>query len=360
MRKLDRYVLASFGRIFFLSLAAFAGLYLLVDFFERIDNFLSHQARLHHYLLYFASKLPVIVVQVLPLAVLMGVFLALGGFSRTSELTAMRAGGISLWRVAAPLLAASAAATVFMLIASEFLVPTTSRVMNRVLEVEVKGKAEKSLRRDNLWLREGDTLIHVRLATPEHRALEGITLLQMDAEFRLLTRTDARDAVYNGDGWLLRQVTVREFAAGGDESTQIDHLAESFWPFARSPEDFAIPDEQNLELGIRDLYRLVDRLQAEGYDATRYRVDLHTRLATPFACIILAFLGIPFALQKGRNTGLAMGVTLSVGIGIAYFIVQAMLQAFGYSSVLSPVVAAWAANLLFGMLGFWLLLSARH
>lgn len=360
MRRLDRYVLAAFGRIFFLSLAAFTGLYLLIDFIERVDNFLNHNALPHHYLIYFASKLPVIVVQVLPLAVLMGVFLSLGGFSRTSELTAMRAGGIGLWRIAAPLLAASLGAALFMLVASEFLVPPSTRVMHQILQVEVKGKPEQKFRRDNLWLREGDTLIHVRLATPENRALEGVTLLQMDAEFRLLTRTDASDAVHTGDGWLLRQVTERQFLPETGESTGVRRTTETFWPFARLPEDFAIPEEENLELGIRELYRLIDRLQGEGFDATRYRVDLHTRLASPFACIILAFLGIPFALQKGRSAGLAMGVTLSVAIGIAYFILQAMLQAFGYSAVLPPLVAGWAANLLFGMLGVWLLLSTRN
>ena len=360
MTLLDRYILTAFGRIFFLSLAGFTGLYLLVDFFERVDNFISHQADISLYFLYFSSKLPLIMVQVLPLAILMGVFMTLGGLSRTSEMTAIRAGGISLWRITAPLLLASLGAALVLLAAGEFVVPLSARTMNHVFEVEVKGKPELDLRRENLWFREGDAIVHIRLAVPEDQSLEGISIFHLDDDFRLLSRIDARDAVYSGREWLLRQVTERPFIPATGEPTGIRRLPEMRYPLAKTPADFALPDDSKLELGLRDLHRLIRKLQAEGYDATRYRVDLQARLATPFACVILAFLGIPFALQKGRSAGLAMGIAVSVAIGVAYFILQAMLQAFGYSGVLPPPVAAWAANLLFGMLGVWLLLSVRE
>ena len=83
------------------------------------------------------------------------------------------------------------------------------------------------------------------------------------------------------------------------------------------------------------------------------------RLATPFTSLIMAFLGIPFALQKGRNANLAMGVALSVAVGVSFYLLQAMLIAFGYSAVIPPWVAAWAPNVLFMLIGIWLLLSSR-
>jgi lipopolysaccharide export system permease protein len=99
---LNRYILSAFARIFGLALAAFAGIYLLVDFFERVDSFIEHKAHLSQYSLYFTNKIPMIVVQVAPMAVLMGVFMSPGRLSRSSELTAMRASGISLWRITVP------------------------------------------------------------------------------------------------------------------------------------------------------------------------------------------------------------------------------------------------------------------
>jgi lipopolysaccharide export system permease protein len=357
---LDRYILTLFNRVFLLSIAAFAGLYLLVDFFEKVDNFLGNHASPTLYLLYFACKLPLIITQVLPLAMLMAVFMTLGGLSRTSELTAMRAGGLSLWRIAAPLLIVSVGLSLLLLAASEFLIPASARTMNHIYEVEVKGKPELNLRRENIWFREGKKIIHIRLALPENGTLDGITIYGMDDGFRFISRLDAQEAIYQTEGWLFRRVIERTFTPATGELFDLRQLAEIRYPLDKSPEDFVVPDNKNLELGIRELRRLIDKLQIEGYNATRYRVDLQARLATPFACLILAFLGIPFALQKGRGTNFAVGIAVSVAIGISYFILQAMLQAFGYSGVLPPVVAAWAANLLFGLLSIWLLLSVRE
>ncbi len=360
MNCLDRYILTLFTRIFLLSTAAFAGLYLLVDFFEKVNNFLGNHAALSLYFLYFACKLPLIVTQILPLALLMGVFMTLGGLSRTSELTAMRAGGLSLWRISAPLLFVSVALSFFLLGASEYLIPVSARTMNHIYEVEVKGKPELNLRRENIWFREGKKIIHIRLAQPENGTLDGITIYGLDDDFRFTSRLDAQEAIHQPEGWLFRRIIERTFMPTTGELMDLRQLAEKEYPLDKSPEDFLVPDNKNLELGIRELRRLIDKLEIEGYNNTRYRVDFQARLATPFACIILAFLGIPFALQKGRATNFAVGIAISVSIGISYFILQAMLQAFGYSGVLPPAVAAWAANLLFGLLGIWLLLSVRQ
>jgi lipopolysaccharide export system permease protein len=360
VKLLDRYLLALLGRIFVLSLAAFVGIYLLVDFFERIDDFIEHQALLAHYVLYFTSKIPLIVVQVTPMAVLMGVFLALGGLARSNELTAMRACGISLWRITTPLLIAGLLGALTVLAVSEYVVPLSVRKINHILHTEVKGKPEPVLKRDRLWLREGNTIVNIRLALPERGTLQGITIFTIDESFRLLRRTDAARATHGPRGWALEDATVLTFDPASGRVEQTEHLATLDSGLTRSPADFQSSERLNEELGFRELRRLARRLQEEGYDAVRYRVDMHARLATPFASLIMAFLGIPFALQKKRGASLAMGITLSVAIGITYHIVQAMLLAFGYSAALPPVVAAWAPNLLFLLLGVWMMLMVRE
>lgn len=361
MSLLHRYLLGAYGRIFGLALAAFVGIYLLVDFFEKVDDFIEHQAQLSHYVLYFFNKIPLIVVQVTPMAVLMGVFMALGGLSRTNELTAMRAGGISLWRIVAPLLATALLTAGAMLLASEYLVPLSVRKINYILRTEVKGKPDLVLKRDRLWLREGNTIVNISLALPEKQALQGITLFEIGDEFRMRSRTDAPRAHYdNTTGWIFENATERRFANAPGGSDAVEHYSRRPVALAKTPDDFRIAEAKNEELGFRQLRRLARQLQNEGYDATRYRVDMHGRLATPFASVIMAFLGIPFALQKKRGANLALGVTISVAIGISYHILQAVLLAFGYSAVVPPSVAAWAPNLLFLLLGVWLLLMVRE
>lgn len=359
MNLLNRYILESFARVFGLALAAFTGIYLLVDFFERVDDFLEHQARLSQYLLYFSSKIPMVAVQVVPMAVLMGVFMTLGGLNRNNELTAMRAGGISLWRITAPLIGTALLIAGTVQVANEYLVPLTVRKINYILNTQVKGKPKLVAKRDRLWFREGTSIVNVRLALPEKNTLQGVTIFRTDDDFRLQARIDAPKAIFADGTWTFENVTIRRFAAAGEVSTT-EHHPRMPAELDRAPEDFRVSERRNEEFGFRELRALSQKLQEEGYDATRFRVDMHGRLATPFASVIMAFVGIPFALQKKRGASLSMGVTISVVIGISYHIIQAMLLAFGYSDVLPPIVAAWSPNLLFGLLGIWLMLMVRE
>ncbi len=359
MTLVTRYLLNAFSRIFFLSLTAFSGIYLLVDFVENIDDFISRQAVASDYFAYFFGKMPLIIGQVTPMAVLFGVFMTLGGLTRTNELTAMRAGGISLWRISGPLLGIGLLATGAVLFSNEMIVPLTAEKVARVERTIIKGYPRTLLRRDRVWFREEDRLVNIRLVLPAEGILQGITIYRIDRDFQLLDRVDADRALYRDGVWIFRDLQIRKFDPTGLEAPGRDQIEETILPLDKTPEDFATPEFRNDDLTFPELRSLVGRLEAEGFDATRYRVDMLARLATPFTSLIMAFLGIPFALQKGRNAGLALGVALSVAIGVVFYLIQAMLLAFGYSGIVPPVVAAWAPNLLFVLTGTWLLLASR-
>ncbi len=97
-------------------------------------------------------------------------------------------------------------------------------------------------------------------------------------------------------------------------------------------------------------------MRAEGYNDTRYLVNMHAHIASPFASIVMVLVGIPFALHRGRNSSLSFGIVVSVMVGVAYFILHSVAMAFGYSGVLPPVLATWSANILIGLTGLWLVL----
>jgi lipopolysaccharide export system permease protein len=102
------------------------------------------------------------------------------------------------------------------------------------------------------------------------------------------------------------------------------------------------------------------KLRKGGYDATRYLAQMHSKLSLPFACLIMAFVGIPFALRGGRTSGIALGIGLSLAIGFAYFIINAILISLGQTDVLPPLVSAWAANFIFALSAIWLTLTIHH
>lgn len=356
---LTRYILHSFRRFFLLSLSAFAGLYLLIEFFDKIDNFTKHHATTSQYLIYFSCKIPQIVTQIVPLAVLMGVFLTIGGFSRSNELTAMRAGGMSLARISMPLLICGFTISLAVLAANEWLVPMTIRKSNHVFRVELGGRNLPLVTQDKVWLRESNAIVNIRLVLPDRNLLQGVTIQELDQQGRLITRTDADKAIYDAGRWNGENVTITRFDTETGDITAVDTRTSAAIPLDKAPDDFKVAVNRSEEMGIQELSRMIRRVRSEGYDPTRYRIDLQGRIATPFASFIMAFIGIPFAMQRGRGSSLAAGIAVSVAIGITYHLLQGTLLALGYSGSIPVLVAAWLPNLLFAIIGVHVLRTTR-
>lgn len=360
MKILTRYLLRYFTRMLSLCSAAFIGIYLLIDFFEKVDDFIDYKASLWDYLTYLFNSVPFIFSQVLPLAILTAVVLTLGGLGRTNEVTAMRACGVSLWKIVQPLMALALILSFALLLLNEYVVPWNTKQLNALLEIKLKGKKQLQLSRQEIWYRQDDRIISIAQAVPQEDHLEGVTIFTFNAEQKLVKREDIGAADFTNGNWVAQSLTTRFFSPKSGDLEQTAKTSEQIFNIGRSPDDFTGRKELNSELGFRKLSELADKLEKEGYDATHQRVDMHNRIAAPFTCLIMGFLGVPFALQRGRDSNIALGIGLSLGIGITYFIIQSLVTAFGYSNALPPIFSAWTANAIFLMLGVWLLLNVKE
>lgn len=360
MKILTRYLLRYFIRMLSLCSAAFVGIYLLIDFFEKVDDFIDYRAGLWDYLSYLLNSVPFIFSQILPLAILTAVVLTLGGLGRTNEVTAMRACGVSLWKIVQPFMALALVLSFGLLLLNEYVVPWNTKQLNLLLDVKLKGKKQVQLSRQELWYRQDDRIISIAQAIPQKNRLEGVTIFTFDKEQKLTRREDIKTAQFSANHWTADVLTTRHFSPETGDLEQTTITREEAFEIGREPDDFTGRTELNNELGFRKLAELAGKLEQEGYDATHQRVDMHTRVAAPFTCLIMGFLGVPFALQRGRDSNIALGIGLSLGIGITYFIIQSLVTAFGYSGALPPIFAAWTANAIFLMLGVWLLLNLNE
>ncbi len=360
MKLINRFLLKHFLQILLLSCAAFVSIYLLIDFFEKVSAFIDHQATLGDYFSYLFNSVPLILIQILPLAVLMTVVLTLGGLGRTNEITAMRACGISLWKIVQPFMAMSLLLTLLLLLLNEFASPYNAKALNQLLEVKLKGKRQLDLTNDEIWYRDGNRILNVILVDLKKKELKGVTVFEIDDSSHITLRLDAPVISYRDDTWLAEEVTIRTFDPQTGDLLSTEAKQNHVLKTTRNPKDFTLGEDRTNELNIQQLSRMASKLEREGQDATRQRVDIHSRLAAPFTCVIMAFLGVPFALQKGRQSNIALGIGLSLGIGVVYFILQSMVTAFGYSGALPPILAAWSTNLIFLMFGVWLLLSVKE
>ena len=360
MKLINRFLLHHFLRILLLSCAAFIGIYLLIDFFEKIGDFIDYKAGAADYLSYLLNSVPLILVQILPLAILMTVVLTLGGLGRTNETTALRACGISLWKIVQPFMTLALLLSVGLLLLNEFICPYNAKALHQLLEVKLKGRQAADLRNDEIWYRHGGRILNIIAVDARKRELHGLTAFDIDADADIVQRLEAPLVRFEEGRWVAPQLTVRRFDPQTGDLLDTETTLNQPLVTGRTPSEFAVREHRSEELGIRQLWRKIRKLEKEGFDPTRHRVDLHQRLAAPFTCLIMAFLGVPFALQRGRRSNIALGIGLSLGIGVIYFIIQSLMVAFGYSGAVPPALAAWSSNLIFLMFGVWLLLSVRE
>ncbi|MEJ2199583.1 MAG: LPS export ABC transporter permease LptG [Desulfuromonadaceae bacterium] len=359
MTLLNRYILSLFNRLFLLSTGAFVGIFLLIDFFQKVDDFIEHGVGIAVYCRYFLHTMPVAAVQIVPLAVLLACFGTIGGLSRSNELTAMRSSGVSIWRVILPLWGTALALTLFIFFLNEYLIPLNQRGLYYLKRVEVQGKPEVHFRSDHIWFRENNTIFHIGHSDPEQGVLEDISILEFDDQFRLTDRKDSPQAQYVEGAWLFENFTEYSFSPQTGIITDNRTLARQRLDLNRKPQDLVETLYKTNQMGFFELHRLIGKLQNEGYDARRYQVDMHSRLSQPFTCLAMAILGVPFALRKGRGVSLAIGMTFTVAVGIIFYFIQAAFMAFGYAAILPPLAAAWAPVFLFSLIGLWLLLWIR-
>jgi lipopolysaccharide export system permease protein len=356
---ISRYIAATYLKILGLCIGAFTAIYLVIDFLEKIGRFTRAQAEIRYIALFFLCKVPEIITQVIPLAVLMATLLTLGGLSRTSEITAMRGCGISLTRVTAPILTIAFVISLATLFANEVVTPASYARMQYIQRVLIEKKSPSIFfRQHNIWHREESSILQAKLFDPATLTLKGVTLWKMGNDMQPTGRIEADQGIYSNNRWLLKAVVMREIAGGTVVRTV--NAAELPIPLALGIADLKVLEKDADNIGILALRRYCDKLQKGGYNATRYLAQMHSRLSLPFASLIMAFLGIPFALRGGRSSGIALGIAVSLAIGFSYFIINSVLLSFGQAGVLPPVISAWAANLIFAAAGVWLAMTVNR
>jgi lipopolysaccharide export system permease protein len=353
----DRYLAATWLRLFLLCQGGFLSIYLVLDFIEKFGRFSKAGGSFTDILQFFLYKLPEMIGQTMPFSVLMATLLALGMLSRSSELTALRSCGLSIPRIVAPLLVLGLFCSLLLLVNAEFVVPKSYQQMEHIEKVVIRKQGINTFfRLNNIWFRSNNLILQAALFEPATRTLKGVTVWDLSADMQPLRRLDAEKAVYGEQGWELVTVRERRFSGrGGVTST-----ARLPVPLTLKVDDLRILDNNADNFSFRKLRKYAVSLEQGGYAAGRYRTMMHAKLALPFGAFVMVVLGIPFALKTGRASGVAMGIGAGVAIGFAYFIINAAIQSYGRSEVLPPFVAAWGANVVFVLAGIWLAMTVKQ
>jgi len=356
MKILNRHLIKTYLGTISICLAAFMSIYLVIDFLERYRKFSRAEAPTADILLYFLCKTPEIIFQTTPMAVLMGTILAIGTLAKNSEITAMRSSGVSLFQIGRPFLATAAIISLLLLLIQEFITPVANGKMNYIEQIVVKKRGQAAFfRQDNIWHRDDNLILQAKVFDPVTATLKGITIWELGAGIRPVSRIDALSGTQVQEGWQLSGVRKTDFSDAGQVNSmamnslaiEIDLVSEDLRVVATSAED----------MGFTALRRYCRTISENGFDATRYLTLLYSKISLPFAALVMAFLGIPFSLRDGRSGGTGLGIGFSIAIGFSYFIINSLLLSLGQAGAIQPMLAAWTANIMFAAAGLWFTLT---
>jgi LPS export ABC transporter permease LptG/LPS export ABC transporter permease LptF len=361
---LDEYVMGNFLRNFGLVLVSLVGLFLIFTFFELIGDIIKYRTPLVTVGEYLLNLIPFILYHVMPLCSLVAVLITFGAFSRTSELTAMKATGISLYRIAAPVLLVALALSAALFAFDETYLPAANR-RQEALRAVIKGKpAQTFLRPDRKWMsgqtlgnKEPTRIFYYQFFDPDKNAFANLTVFEFQpGSFTLTRRIFATSARWDDSvgRWVFENGWQRTFS-GEITSSYQPFTINTFPEIREQPNYFKKEDRQSQEMSYSELSGYIRDLKQSGFDTTRLRVQLNTKIAYPLMALVMAILAVPFALSTGKRGGLA-GMGAGIGVAIAYWVVSAIFENLGNVNSLPSILAAWSPDILFAMVGSYLLL----
>jgi LPS export ABC transporter permease LptG len=352
---LDRYVAAIYLRAAALSFAALLGLFYIGTFIDKTDKVFKGQATTSMVVQLLGFMTPQFIYFVIPLSCLLGVLVTFGLLSRSSELAVMKACGISLYRVAAPLLMLSLGGSA-ILFALEQRVMAQANEKATALDTRIRTgewRTSTPLLRNWVVARDG-SIYHYTYFDPQKKALQNLEVYRPAKDaWRLDSQMYAREVTFKGESWL---------ATNGWQQDFTGRAAWSAFPersIALEPPDYFETLQPRAEtMSVPQLKRYIDELSASGFNVVPLTIDLQKKLAFPFVTLVMTLLAIPFGVTTGKR-GTLYGIGIGIVLALTYWILGGAFAAIGKAGLLGPIMAGWAPNILAAGTATYLLLTTR-
>jgi LPS export ABC transporter permease LptG/LPS export ABC transporter permease LptF len=369
-RILDMYTSRQYVQVFFLSIFSALGVFYISTFIDLADKLFRGSATTTLLLRYFYYMTPQYLYYIIPIAVLVATLVTIGVMTKNSELIVMKACGISLYRAAAPLMLFAVAASAGLFGLQELVLARANDTAERINGViRSYPSTEPSL--INRWMAsETGDIYHFDLYDPARDRFASFARYHVDQQaWRLsevlfanaisaplpVAREDFRQWTAER-GWLRTMTTARP--------KDVERTTVSYAPFVTQPVTLEAPAYFKAEqaepekMNYRQLRAYIQQLRASGYNTVSAMVQLQRKVAFPFATVIMTLLAIPFAVTTGRR-GAMYGIGIGIALSIAYWVLLNVFSAVGEGGMMTPMLAAWAPNMLFGAAALYMILTVR-
>jgi len=357
MSVIDKYVSREILKFCTIVLVGALGLYLIVDFFRRIDNFLEAGLALSRARVYFQLKLPQMVAEITPFSILLGVLIPLGLMNKNNEILALRSSGVNTYYLLRPALIIGLAATLFLFLLSELVVHVTLSKANHIWWTEVKKKSAVTLKQNDIWIKGRRSIYNIAYYNPQKKMMFKIALNYLDKDFRLIKRIDAREAIFRSGNWVFFD-GIEQILDQQDGSYKVSSFKERIEPVDFLPDDLMRVFKNPEEMNVKELFAFIQDAESEGYDTTNYWVDFFNKFAYPFVCLIMSVIATGIATMGRMQKNLFLSIVTGLVLVFIYWVLHGFCLSLGYGGRLPPLLAAWFSNILFGLLALFILLNA--
>jgi LPS export ABC transporter permease LptG len=369
---LDVYTAQQYVRIFALSVFAALGIFYISTFIDLADKLFRGSATTALLLRFFYYQTPQYVYYIIPIAGLVATLVTIGAMTKNSELIVMRACGVSLYRTAVPLLVFALAASGVLFAMQELVLARANQEADRLNSI-IRGFPAQTVSELNRWMAsEAGDVYHYDYFDSRTDRFTRFTQYQLDQSPWRLSSVLYADSVGLADAaqapddrdmrWKAQRGWVRTVTSRRTKNAV--KTAVTYEPFAErdlrleGPAYFKTEAPDALKLTYGQLSEYITRLKASGFNAVPQMVQLQRKVAFPFVTVIMTLLAVPFAVTTGRRGALG-GIGIGIAISIVYWVILSVFGALGEGGVTTPMLAAWAPNILFGAAAVYMVLTVR-
>jgi LPS export ABC transporter permease LptG len=359
----DTYVLSSF--LFYLAvlLCSFVLLAHVFIFFDLLSDVVARSIAMSEVLNYHLFLTPKLIYDSAPMSVLVAVLVTFGVLSKNNEITAMKACGVSLFRLAVPVVISSVLLSGGLFAFDHYYIPEANRVQDRILN-KIKGRPVQTyLRPERKWIfgQSGNRIFYYKYFDTAQNLMAGVHIYDLEpSTFRLKRHISAESARWEPGlrAWVFQNGWSRDFGPRGSATNFHTYQAQVFPEMEESPSYFLQEERQVRQLNFVELDNYIRELQQGGFDTIRLKVQFHKKFSVPVFAMIMALLAVPFAFMTGSRGAMA-GVGVSFSIAIGYWALSRVFEEIGNVNQLPPPMAAWAPDAVFALAGLYLFTRMR-
>lgn len=356
MNRIDRYTSWLFWGYFLGGLLVFLTLFTAVDAMSTVASYKGvATGTIFSYYLY---SFPEIISKLLPVACLLGTILTLTNLNKNNELVALFASGMSLLRVAAPVLFWVALVSAGGFYMTDRLVPRANQQKNYILYYDLKKEPHRfsTVRTNKIWYRTKDSIFNIKTLSASGDKAQGLTMFFFSEAWDLVQMITAHDVEIKGSSWLLHEGTVTVFNKDSSFplSTQFKNKSVVM---AEDSKDLQSAGQTADMMSQSELQHFIDKNKDAGLDTVAYEVGYHSKYSFIFAGLVMCLLGIPFSVGRARSGGTMLNLGICLGLVFAYYVLYSSGITLGQHGSVPPMVAAWAPNVM--MMGLALVLLKR-